>query len=89
MQLGVSFLIFYKESIALLFHHFLWYWFKVGRQFVVMALDKQAAISFNKYCPYACCLRTLFVDVSTARLFPKEAAASKPHLKCLLLKVYH
>ena len=54
-----------------------------------MALDKQAAISFNKYCPYACCLRTLFVDVSTARLFPKEAVASEPHLKCLHLDVYH
>ena len=37
-QLRVSFLILYKDSFALPFHHFVWYWFKVGRQFVATTL---------------------------------------------------
>ena len=46
-QLRASILIFYKDSIALLFHHFVWYWLKVGGQFAVTALVEQDAISFN------------------------------------------
>ena len=46
-QLGVSFLILSKDSIVLLFNYFIWYWFKVGRQFVVTTLVEQNVISFS------------------------------------------
>ena len=46
-QLDVSFLIFSKDSIVLLSHHSIWYWFKVGGQFVVTTLVEQNVISFS------------------------------------------
>ena len=44
-QFGVSLLIFFEDYIALLFYHFVCYWFKVGRQFVVKGLVEQDVIS--------------------------------------------
>ena len=46
-QVDVSFLILSKDSIVLLFYYFIWYWFKVGRQFVVTTLVEQNVISFS------------------------------------------
>ena len=46
-QFGVSFLILSKDSITLLFHEFVWYWYKYGIQFVIMALVEQDMVSFS------------------------------------------
>ena len=48
-QFGVSLLIPHEDNIALPFYHLVWYYFKVGRQFVVMGLVEQDVISLANF----------------------------------------